>query len=178
MAVENSELYKELADEYTAHSKHASERGDTFVVFDLVDTLAITDHRQHILEMSFDSESERWNTFFDACDRDVPNEPLVTFIDDVIYRLWKNGYRFEIWTGRSDRVREKTEEWLRNNLSMHNFVELRMREEGDYRHDTEVKAEWIKEYGKPDIVFDDRNSVVKWWREQGVTCLQVKESNF
>ena len=84
-------------------------------------------------------------------------------------------HRVEIWTGRSDRVREKTETWLAKHTKTFNRYkpELRMRKDGDFRPDTEVKAEWIKEYGKPDLVFDDRNKVVNWWREQGIVCCQI-----
>lgn len=148
-----------------------------FIVFDLDDTLSDTSHRQHILNQEgFASESEKWNAFFDACDKDAPNKALI----DLMQTLAISHHRIEIWTGRSDRVRTKTEAWLakhvRTNIRYRPII--RMRKEGDYRHDTEVKADWIAEHGKPDLVFDDRNTVVKWWREQGVVCCQVKESDF
>lgn len=149
-----------------------------FIVFDLDDTLADTSHRQHILDQNHETESDKWNTFFDACDKDSPVLALIEFIDELAYRLCKTDHRVEIWTGRSDSVRDKTEAWLQKHLECHNFIPLRMRADGDFREDTEVKGDWIEQYGKPDLVFDDRNKVVKWWREQGVTCCQVKESDF
>lgn len=32
--------------------------------------------------------------------------------------------------------------------------------------------------GRVEIVFDDRNSVVKMWRLLGLTCFQVAEGDF
>ena len=146
----------------------------TFIVFDLDDTLCDTGHRQHILEGNFENDSEMWNSFFDACDRDEPVPAMINLFNS----LTSMSHRVEIWTGRSDRVLEKTKAWLEKHTLFPNRYVLRMREEGDFRHDTEIKADWIREYGKPDLVFDDRNSVVKWWREQGVVCCQVKENDF
>ena len=143
-----------------------------FIIFDLDDTLADTSHRQHILEQEgFASESEKWNAFFEACDKDKPKSEII-----AVYNALSTLYDIEIWTGRSDSVRVKTEAWLSKHLR-HPFT-LRMRSDGDYRHDIEIKSEWITEYGKPNLVFDDRNKVVNWWREQGITCCQVKESDF
>lgn len=153
-----------------------------FVVFDLDDTLADTSHREHILTEKCKketgiSESEVWNKFFDACDKDEPKIEIITILDELVK---SKEHRIEIWTGRSDRVRIKTVAWLHKHLLFRSVfaVVLRMREEGDYRHDKEIKSEWIEKHGKPDLVFDDRNSTVKWWREQGITCCQVKESNY
>ena len=151
-----------------------------FVVFDLDDTLACTEHRQHILEQDFLDESEKWNKFFEACVKDQPIRPIINVFNALASAQWDHQNRIEIWTGRSDRVREQTEMWLTfyvKEFSKHH-VALRMREEGDFRPDTEIKAEWIEQYGKPDIVFDDRNKMVNWWREQGIVCCQVKESDF
>lgn len=150
-----------------------------FIVFDLDDTLAITDHRQHLLEIDYDTETDeraRWNAFFDACDEDVPNTQIINLLNSLAIPM--DRHRIEIWTGRSDRVREKTEAWLIKHVQGLHYITLRMRKEGDFRPDTEIKAEFIERYGKPDLTFDDRNKVVAWWREQGITCCQVRESNF
>ena len=153
-----------------------------FIVFDLDDTLANNAHRHHILEEEHESDEAKWNAFFDACGDDEVN-PMITLLLDQLAH-WALAHfgvknRVEIWTGRSERVRGKTESWLKGCVANYARINaIRMRAEGDFRPDTEVKAEWMEKYGKPDLVFDDRNSVVKWWREQGVTCCQVKESDY
>ena len=147
-----------------------------FIVFDLDDTLADTSHRQHILDNGDKASSETWNKFFDACDKDTPNTEIIEVCD--VLSNPRLGHRVEIWTGRSDRVFEKTNIWLRQHLLHVDNCILRMRVEGDFRHDTEIKGEWIQRFGKPDLVFEDRNSMVKYFREQGITVCQVKESDY
>lgn len=158
------------------------------VVFDLDDTLANAEHRAHILEQEFETEGEKWDTFFDACDRDAPVFPIIAIYNSLVA---SGHYRVEIWTGRSEKVRQKTEDWLSKFLfdwfpRTADFYEiqgykpvLRMRPADDFRKDTEVKGEFLEQAGQtPFMAFDDRNVMVKWWRDQGVTCLQVKESDF
>jgi len=56
-----------------------------------------------------------------------------------------------------------------------------MRKAGDKRKDSIVKYEIAKELVEKyyiKYVFDDRNSVVKMWREAGFRCLQVADGNF
>ena len=144
-----------------------------FIIFDLDDTLANTGHRQHLLFEEYENESERWKTFFEACDKDEPVKEVIELLNSLIIK-----HRVEIWTGRSAIVFDKTVNWLRKHINYFNISMLRMRRRGDFRSDIEVKSEWVKEIGKPDIVFDDRNKMVKWWREQGVICCQVKESDY
>ena len=146
-----------------------------FIVFDLDDTLANNAHRHHILKAEHESDEVKWSTFFDACDKDEPVLEIVNLYQSLIWF----GHKIEIWTGRSETVRDKTDHWLMSNLPMYRYCNaLRMRAADDFRNDTEVKDDWIKEYGKPDLVFDDRNHVCQWWREQGVVCCQVKESDY
>ena len=149
-----------------------------FIVFDLDDTLANNAHRHRILNEKHKNEEAKWDAFFEACDKDI----IYPVIAEIFLGLTcpELGHHIEIWTGRSEKVREKTIQWLAGHLP--NFLyynpTVRMRKIGDFRVDTEVKGDWIEEVGKPDLVFDDRNNVVAWWREQGVTCCQVKESNY
>jgi hypothetical protein len=57
-----------------------------------------------------------------------------------------------------------------------------LRDDGDFRPDDIVKAELlgkIKADGyNPTIAFDDRNQVVKKWRELGINCYQVRTGDF
>ena len=147
-----------------------------FIVFDLDDTLANNAHRHDILKAEHESDEVKWSTFFDACDQDEPVREICNLLSCLVRK-----HHVEIWTGRSESVRYKTDTWLRKHLphgSFHYVDALRMRAVDDFRNDTEVKGDWIKEYGRPDLVFDDRNHVCQWWREQGVVCCQVKESDY
>lgn len=83
-------------------------------------------------------------------------------------------------TGRSEYEREATTTWLlMNDFPVGN---LYMRKEGDHRPDHIIKRELLDQIRadgfEPIMVFDDRNSVVKMWREAGVPCAQVAEGDF
>lgn len=87
-----------------------------------------------------------------------------------------------IFSGRSeeDGAREATLNWLsENNIP---FNQLVMRQEKDYRPDTVVKKEMFNKHVKgkfnPLFCVDDRDCVVKLWRDMGIDCFQVYYGNF
>lgn len=142
-----------------------------FVVFDLDGTLANTDHRAHFLTRP--SREKDWRGFFAACDQDRPHPHIVA----VFHALKLAGHEIEIWSGRSDEVRDKTEAWLRANCL--DGVPLRMRKEGDYTADDALKMSWLAESSrKPHLLFDDRAKVVAMWRDHGIPCCQVAPGDF
>ncbi len=148
-----------------------------FIVFDLDGTIANVDHRAHILDEEHASEARKWDAFFDECDKDGVYIEMALLFDTLAVR---HQHRIEIWTGRSERVGFKTNRWLELHLRKYNHdtTPLRMRKIGDLREDTEIKGEWIKDHGKPHIVFDDRTKMVNWWREQGIACCQVRNHEY
>ncbi len=142
-----------------------------FVVFDLDGTLALNDHRQHFVDRPVGEKD--WNGFFEACDKDRPNWQIIRMLEV----LTATGNHVEIWSGRSASVIEKTKAWLAEHGLSH--IPLRCRPEKDHTSDTALKKQWLDEATiKPDLVFDDRASVVAMWRENGVACAQVAEGNF
>lgn len=142
---------------------------ELFVVFDLDGTLALTEHRAHHLE----GPTKDWRAFYAACGEDEPCTPVLA----TLRALVAAGHRVEIWSGRSREVEAETFAWLGMNGG-HGVI-VQMREEGDHRPDTAVKLEWLKASDrKPDLIFEDRTSVVAMWREQGIVCAQVAPGNF
>lgn len=86
-----------------------------------------------------------------------------------------------IWSGRSDEVWNDTRVWLRRHVKY--FQEFRMRPEDDFTPDDQLKIGWLKSL--PDdqrkrirAVFDDRDKMVKAWRDNGPACFQVAPGNF
>lgn len=144
-----------------------------FVVFDLDGTLALNEHRQHFVARP---KGERdWPAFFQACDLDTLNVPIA----EVLRALVANGHRVEIWSGRSAEVIDKTRVWLIQNGLYPPYIPFRCRDAGDQTPDHELKKSWLDAADpKPDLVFDDRASVVKMWREAGVVCAQVAPGEF
>lgn len=117
---------------------------------------------------------------WDRVDSDLPIESVINLVN--IFH--GHGHEVVIMSGRSDKCYNKTLDWLLNNLTLKHGVpfNLFMRKDGDYRKDSEVKKELYQEFVEPkwDVayVIDDRNQVVKMWRELGLTVLQVADGDF
>jgi hypothetical protein len=151
-----------------------------FVVFDLDGTLANCDHRIHHIRLPDcpDSEWPRqdWTAFYAACKDDSPIAPVI----HVARAMMVTGHRVEIWTGRSDECRAETALWLQRNglAALSVRPHLRMRPAGDHTADHKLKRSWIDPDQKPDIIFEDRASVVAMWRAEGIICAQVAPGDF
>lgn len=147
-------------------------------VFDLDGTLALVDHRRPLLP--------DYDAFHAACVKDKPNKNVVK----VLRTLLSSGrWGVQVWTGRPEQYRDRTEWWLRrhvlNNLTtLHaSSVDLLMRPMGELsRPDEELKFAWllaVRAAGRDvAISFDDRDKLVAMWRDHGVTCCQVAEGDF
>ena len=62
------------------------------------------------------------------------------------------------------------------------FRALELRSDTDYRPDYIVKADMLEKFKadgwKPELVFDDRSSVVDMWRSKGLRAVQVAPGDF
>lgn len=107
---------------------------------------------------------------------DLPNKEVI----NVISSLWQSGHKIIFVSAREDACFNQTYRWLVEHCPP--FVKLLMRKAGDFRPDEIVKREIYDKHIKFDYdvvgVFDDRNKVVKMWRELGLTCFQVAEGDF
>ena len=142
------------------------------ILVDLDGTLADCSHRiHHILKQPKD-----WRAFFADCEDDDPIPNVIDFIDAIDRR------KFEIWitSGRSDECRQATEAWL--SYFCPKYDRLIMRKAGDFTDDGVLKPSWLSDGTIPRervlLALDDRNRVVKAWRDAGIPCLQVAEGDF
>jgi hypothetical protein len=178
------------------------------IIFDLDGTLADCEHRRHFvdrdkaaekgicyeeIEITFGgvqngpwvltNDTDRlwkpdWKSFYEACDKDVPIEPVVEILDGIFLnssspkRFYEN---VQIWSGRCESIREKTSLWL-NEYTLFDGISkkiaLKMRPIGDTTPDDQLKEKWLDEAlaaGKTiDFVFDDRPKVIRMWRRRGI----------
>lgn len=85
-----------------------------------------------------------------------------------------------VMSGRQEKDRQVTEEWLLTNTVPFDF--LFMRATGDTRRDAVVKQELYESNveGQYDVQFvlDDRQQVVDMWRRLGLQCWQVQEGQY
>lgn len=145
-------------------------RNGSIVVFDLDGTLALIDHRRHLVE----GDSKDWGAFYRACVDDEPNLPVI----DLFHR-YREDRRLQLWivSGRSDEVHEQTVDWLvKHEIRPHALL---MRKEGDYTPDDELKRQWILPHlSQVVLAVDDRDKVVRMWRGLGIPCFQVANGDF
>ncbi|MCK9429818.1 MAG: hypothetical protein M0R17_07415 [Candidatus Omnitrophica bacterium] len=111
---------------------------------------------------------------------DAPNLPVIELVTQLSYT---NDFIIFV-TGRSEKGRIPTEKWLENNFDEKVIDKsfLIMRKLNDRRPDEIIKKEiynnQIKDKFYITTVIDDRNKVVKMWRDLGLLCLQVYDGDF
>ena len=142
------------------------------VIVDLDGTIALNGHRENFVKQ----DPPDWDAFFEACDGDSPNEPVIDTMQ-ALYWIDPKENEVIILSGRSDQVREKTVRWLERHVVQ--YHRLIMRPHGDHTPDDELKARFVDEYGlNPDLVLDDRQKVVDMLRSLGIPCWQVAPGDF
>lgn len=117
-----------------------------------------------------------WDRFYDG----VINDPVIEPVRNLVYLLSKN-YDIIVVSGRPiDKAGKSTEEWLRKNLNV-TVKHLFMRRGGDSRPDYVIKQEILDLMNCTERIrycIDDRDQVVRMWRQNNLTCLQVADGDF
>lgn len=140
------------------------------IICDLDGTLTDTSHRLHYVQ----GPKKDWDAFFDG----IPDDPIVGPVADIVDMYAADGAAILLCSGRPEKCREKTQEWLNKNDV--EYTRLYMRPDDDRRPDHIVKSQILDgilaDGYEPIFVLDDRASVVNMWRERGLTCLQCAPS--
>jgi hypothetical protein len=141
------------------------------IIFDLDGTLVLNHARKKFLEQ----DPKDWDEFFAACNQDEVNDPIAK----IYCCLWDSGYSVKIVTGRPEMFRQKTLRWFDEHRLPIVSSNLHMRKDGDTRHDVIVKPELVTGFAdRIECIFEDRNSMVRKWRELGYCCIQVADGDF
>lgn len=142
------------------------------IIVDIDGTLTKVGARVSCLEKS----PPDWDEFYKRCGEDEPVREIIRMVNTLCQY-----YRVVICTGRRESCRSATEQWFTENGFIE-FGQMIMRSNGDFRHDTILKPELLERNGidlkEIAFVIEDRNSMVKKWREMGLVCLQVAEGDF
>ena len=151
------------------------------VIFDLDGTLADIEERR-----KFSSTIEgkmNWDEFFNPKNiaMDKPNHSVI-----MIAKILKDaGHTIVILSGRSKATKDATREWLNKNNVPFDILKMRPTSHPfKWMPDDKLKKHWLDTLFEGDkkndilCVFDDRDKVVKMWRENGLNCFQVAEGNF
>ena len=145
----------------------------TLVCFDIDGTLADIEHRLGFVR----SKPKNWKAFDAGIPNDAVNLPVASIFRTMTLSEIEGAYTVILASGRNERSRSDTEEWLVKNHLV-GYEKLYMRKADDFRSDDIVKDEIIDEivadYGKlPDMWFDDRPRVVKAVRARGIFVFDV-----
>lgn len=116
--------------------------------------------------------------------RVMDDEPKPIILE-LVLDLFASGYGVIFVSGRDYSARKATQKWIfdHTGLQLDDDYYLFMRGVGDGRPDHEIKQEIYNDMIKDNFenikfILDDRDQVVKMWRDNGLTCLQVDYGNF
>ena len=163
------------------------------VIFDLDGTLANIDARR---KKSLKPNGKMdWDVFFDAenINLDKPNDPVIK----MAQLLAEDGFKIVIFSGRNDRSFFTTKSWLSRNRVPFDLLVMRpdkfqldswpiakgnpATKEMRFMPDEILKKEMLDTFINKDEVFlvvDDRDKVVKMWRDLGLNTFQVAPGDF
>jgi len=110
----------------------------------------------------------------------VDRDDVDEIVADRLIKHKQLGEKVIIVSGREDSCMDLTKEWLE--FYKIPYDDIFMRKKDDFRKDSIIKKEIFENEINPKynvlFVYDDRNQVVKTWRELGVKVFQVEEGNF
>ena len=164
------------------------------VIFDLDGTLAIIDKRR---EKSLKPNGKMdWDVFFDPNNvfkLDEPNHPVIKMAQLFNH----DGFNIVIFSGRNDRSFHTTKKWLDLNQVPFDLLVMRpdkfkedswpiadgnpATKEMRFMPDEILKKKMLDAFVDIDDVFlvvDDRDKVVKMWRDLGLNTFQVAPGDF
>jgi predicted kinase len=113
-----------------------------------------------------------WHRVFE----DAVNEP----VKNHVTAMKATGASVILLSGRDGEAKGETERWLDHHGIPYDM--LLMRGQGDQRRDDVVKNELFDNFVRDEYnvlhILDDRDQVVKMWREMGLPCWQVDYGDF
>lgn len=146
-----------------------------WIVVDLDGTIADCSHRVHL------AHAQQWDEFHSLCTEDKlieANAELVSVLGQT--------YGILMVTGRTEKFRWLTHQWLQK-MGLGPFVTvLLMRPDDDFRPDVEMKLALLEGlFGSKEnvlaqvlVAFDDRDKVVAGFRDYGIPTFQVRQGDY
>lgn len=148
-------------------------KGEKVVICDIDGTIADCTHRLIYAK----GETKNWDTFFSLLHLDTPRMDVIMQVSKIAR---ENNAQVLFVSARPEKYRAETMNWMFDSLLGSGietrFIGLIMRDSHDKRVDTEVKKDILDKYlSKLSIVkvFDDRPSVIRMWRENGLEVEDV-----
>lgn len=149
-----------------------------FIICDIDGVLASITHLLPLIQ----GENKDFDAYYSRIGKALPIQKGLRIADALLFTLYEDGVRdkFHFVTGRSERSRGTTEDWLLDNLNWLGF-DLHMRSNTDRRPAHEVKHDIIqrisKETGVPFnemVVFEDDPQCAKMYESLGCYVCHVR----
>lgn len=143
------------------------------IIVDLDGTLCDCSHRVHL------ARAGQWDEFNSLCEGDKANFDVVSVVSNLC-----DNWNVVIMTGRNEKYRTSTLNWLRlNEIYCDKLV---MRPDNNYTKDADLKLEMIDELcgGREAAlehvlcILEDRDQVVEKLRGAGFKVWQVRQGDF
>ena len=149
----------------------------THIICDIDGTIANCEHRKHHVT----SKPKNHDAFYAGVKDDLPIPDVIRLVRRLIDDEYASPLSLLFVTGRPEKCRDDTVEWLRKYHFYPVEYTLLMSKDGDFRQDYIVKQEILDKHIDKErvwFVLDDREQVVNMWRRNGLTCFQVAEGKF
>jgi hydroxymethylpyrimidine pyrophosphatase-like HAD family hydrolase len=137
------------------------------VLCDIDGTVANNDHRQHLLK-----EFKDWDKFF----LELKNDHPIFSIIDIVQRYYDDNKNICFITGRPERYRAETKEWLEQFFKFQ--FQLIMRKDGDARNKVEIKKELFHtNFNSQEILISIENDklLCELWSSLGLEVIDVNK---
>lgn len=140
------------------------------IVFDIDGVLADHRHRFKYIEQT----PKDWDLYYDLMGVDGVHTPLA----ETMLQMGKSGCLVFLCTGRPQKFRQRTIQWLDNTGLWDATFRLYMRPEGNFQPNPDVKETManviLREYGGIHMVFEDDTRSVEMWRKYAPIVMEVK----
>lgn len=135
------------------------------IIVDIDGTVALANGRGHFDYMKVDT--------------DLPNKQVIMLVENYLLV----GGEVVFLSGREDICKALTEDWLYQHIALPDApIKLFMRKAGDHRKDCIIKKEIfdaeIKGKYFVEFCLDDRNQMIRLWRDMGLSAFQVADGDF
>ena len=142
---------------------------NTVVIFDIDGTISDCAHREEY------AKAKDWDGFHERC----LDDPIIIAVADLLKTLSLHA-EILLVTGRPEKYRQHTYEWLSKANLLAHVSGLLMRGNDDYRKASALKLELLSEhFGDEEaalkrvwLIVEDNDSVSEAYRNKGYTVLQ------
>lgn len=137
------------------------------IIVDIDGTLANSDHREHVLEHG------NRDKYFDLVDGDTLND----WCADLIDKYKESGHAVILLTGRPERVRGVTENWLKDYDVQYDQLIMRGDQDREQGHIYKEKIydNHLSDKFDVDMIIDNDPKIIEKFRRMGIPALEYEQ---